>query len=229
MARRRVGVSEGIRKDEAVLVVGLGRFGSAVAQSLVELGHEVLGVDASSRIVQRHSGLLTHVAEADTTDPEALAQLGAKEFQLAIVGIGTDIEASILTTSILVDFGVPRIWAKAITERHGTILERVGAHHVVFPEQDEGKRVAHTVTGHMLEYIEVDTGFALVETRAPADIVGQSLAEARLRERYNVTVVCVKPEGAGFTYATPETVVGRGDLLLVAGETDEVERFSEST
>lgn len=224
-----VSITQGIRKGDAVLVVGLGRFGSALAETLVELGHEVLGVDHDGRIVQQHSGVLTHVVEADTTDADALDQLGAKDFKVAVVGIGTDIEASILTTSVLADLGIPYIWAKAITRRHGEILERVGAQHVVYPEHDAGKQVAHLVTGHMLEYIEVESGFALVETRAPGEIVGRSLADSGLRDRYNVTVVCVKPEGSGFTYATPGTIVGPGDLLLVAGETECVERFADST
>ena len=149
------------------LVCGLGRFGGALARELVDLGHEVLGVDADAKPVQDHAAILTHVVQADTTDPDAMQQIGAAEFKTAIVAIGTDMEASILTAALLVELGISRIVAKAITTPHGKILERVGAHRVVFPERDMGVRVAHTVTGRTIDYIQLDPGFALVETTAP--------------------------------------------------------------
>lgn len=212
--------------DKTIVVIGLGRFGSSVARALVEMGHEVLGVDASDDLVQDHIEQLTHVVVADTTNVKVLAQLGIGDFSHAVVGIG-DVEASILTASELVTLGLPNIWAKATTAAHGRILERVGAHHVVYPEGDMGVRVAHLVTGRMLDYIELDDDFALVETTAPSEVIGKSLAEAGLRDRYGVTVVCIKPEGQPFTYATPETVIGVDDVLLVAGETASAEGFAD--
>lgn len=209
-----------------VIVIGLGRFGSALADTLVELGHQVLGVDADPDIVQDALGRLAHAVQMDATNPKALLQLGAKDFEVAVVAIGTDIEASILTTAALVDVGIPRIWAKAVTESHGRILKRVGAHHVVFPEYDMGQRVAHLVTGRMMDYIELDEGFALVETTAPTHAVGKTLAEAGIRAKYGVTVVCIKPVGQPFTYATPETVICADDILLVAGKTKQAEDFA---
>ena len=213
--------------DDGVLVVGLGRFGSSLAEALVDLGFQVLGVDADAANVQRNAELLTHVVEADATDEEVMGQLGAGEFGRAVVGIGTDIEASILTTSVLAALGVPDIWAKAVTVAHGRILERVGAHHVVHPEHDMGRRVAHLVSGRMLEFVPLDEGFALVELKPPAQLVGRSLGEAQVRSRHGVTVVCIKPKGGSFTYATPETVPGPDDVLVVAGETDRVEGFAK--
>lgn len=209
------------------LVIGLGRFGGGLAGTLVGMGHDVLGVDADPKPVQALSGVLTHVVEADSTSEEAMRQLGAADFGTAVVAIGTDLEASILTTSVLVDLGVPKIVAKAVTEPHGRILERVGAHRVVFPERDMGVRVAHSLAGSILDYFQLDPGFALVETVAPKDLVGKTLAEAEVRRRYGITVVCIKPEGGSFTYATPETVVRNGDLLVVAGETRRAESFGE--
>jgi trk system potassium uptake protein TrkA len=179
--------------------------------------------------VQELSAELTHVVQADTTDEEAMRELGAADFETAIVAIGTNIEASILTTSVLVDLGVPKIVAKAVTRPHGTILERVGAHRVVFPERDMGVRVAHTVTGRTIDFIQLDPGFALVETTPPKEIVGKTLAGAEVRRRYGVTVVCIKPAGGAFTYATPETIVREDDILVVAGETHHAQAFSERT
>ena len=210
-----------------MLVVGLGRFGSALAETLMDLGHQVLGVDADPAIVQDLAGSLTHVVEADATDEEVMRQLGAGEFGRAVVGIGTDLEASILTTSVLASLEVPDIWAKAITVPHGRILQRVGAHHVVFPEHDMGRRVAHLVTGRMIEFVQLDEGFALVELKPPKQIVGRSLGDAQVRSRYGITVVCIKPAGGSFTYATPDTVPGPDDILVVAGETDRAEALTE--
>ena len=208
-------------------MIGLGRFGGGLAGTLVGMGHEVLGVDSDPKQVQALAALLTHVVEADSTSEEAMAQLGAGDFATAVVAIGTDIEASILTTAVLADLGVPRIVAKAVTEPHGRILERVGAHRVVFPERDMGVRVGHSLAGSILDYFQLDPGFALVETAAPRKLVGKTLAAAEVRRRYGITVVCVKPEGGSFTYATPDTVVNEGDILVVAGETRHAEAFGE--
>jgi trk system potassium uptake protein TrkA len=209
------------------IVIGLGRFGGGLAQTLVGMGHEVLGVDADGKLVQEFSGVLTHVVEADSTDVRAMRQLGADEFETAVVAIGTDVEASILTTSVLSDLGLRRVVAKAVTEAHGRILERVGAHRVVFPERDMGVRVGHSLAGSILDYFELDPGFAIVETRAPRELAGKTLADAEVRKRYGITVVCIKPEGGSFTYATPETVVSEGDILVVAGEKRRAEAFGE--
>jgi hypothetical protein len=132
-----------------VVVIGLGRFGGAVADSLVNLGHEVLGIDSNAHIVQDWSDRLTHVVEADATDTEAMRQLGVQDFSRAVVGIGTHLEASVLTVLTLAEIGVPEIWAKAISVKHGKILSSVGARHVIFPESEMGERVAHLITGRV--------------------------------------------------------------------------------
>lgn len=213
--------------DQRVAVIGLGRFGSSLAHELTRRGWDVLGIDASAPLVQRHSDALTHSAVADCTDPEALRQLGVHEFTSAVVGIGTDIEASILITSNLLEEGVPNIWAKAISRQHGQILERLGAHHVVLPEHDMGERVAHLVTGRMLDFIEFDDDYALVKTVAPGMVTGLALAQSSVRSRYGVTVVGIKRPGQDFTYATAETVIEKGDVIIVTGKTPAVEAFAE--
>jgi trk system potassium uptake protein len=212
--------------DHPILVIGLGRFGGAIAESLTELGREVLAVDSDHAIVQSYAGRLTHVVEADTTNEEALRQIGADDFDCAVVGIGTDIEASILTTSLLVDFGLRTIWAKAINVAHGRILERVGATRVVLPEREMGQRVAHLVAGRALNYIEFEDGYALVETKPPQKYVGKTLGEAGIRSRHGVTVVSIKRHGQDFSYATADTVLDAEDLLIVAGKSHLAERFA---
>lgn len=212
--------------DRAVLVCGLGRFGSATADALGRLGHDVLAIDRDPRIVQEWSGRLTRVVEADSTNRDALAQLGVGDFPVAIVGIGTSIESSVLTASNMVELGIGQIWAKAISEAHGQILERIGVHRIVFPEADAGGRVAHLVTGRLMDYMEFDGGFAVVKMRPPTETHGFTLAQAQLRRKYGVTVVGVKSPGKDFTYAGPDTVIGRHDLLLVSGNSELLERFA---
>jgi trk system potassium uptake protein TrkA len=212
--------------EDAVLVVGLGRFGSAIADALTRLGHDVLAIEKNPEIVQEWSGRLTHVVEADATNLDALKQLGAQDFPIAIIGIGTSIEASVLAAANLVDLGTKQLWAKAITVSHGRILERIGAHHVVYPEADAGERVAHLVSGKLLDYIEFDDGFAIVKMRPPKETQGFTLGESQIRRKYGLTIVGVKSPGQDFTYAVPETRVSSHDLLIVSGHSELIERFA---
>jgi trk system potassium uptake protein TrkA len=158
---------------------------------------------------------------------DAMRQLGVHEFDRAVVGVGTDIEASILTASVLLTLGVPNVWSKAISAAHARILTQIGVHHVVRPEHDMGKRVAHLVRGRMLDYIEFDDGYAIVKTRPPRSIYEVPLGRTRIRSKYGVTIVGVKRAGHDFTHATAETVVKQDDLIIVSGPRESVERFSE--
>ena len=212
-----------------VIVIGLGRFGGAVARSLIRMGHEVLGVDQSMEIVQEWSEELTHVVQADTTSPSALKRLGAGDMAHAVVGIGSNIEASVLTVVALSDAGCKDIWAKAVNTNHGRILERVGASHVIFPEAEMGERVAHLVTGKMMDFIEFDDGFAIVKTRTPRALAGKALSETDVRKTHGVTIVGVKRPREPFIQAVSDTVVYMSDLLIVSGPTAMVETFASMT
>jgi trk system potassium uptake protein TrkA len=216
-------------RPSRVVVLGLGRFGTSLALELVRRGTEVLGLDRDPNIVQKYADELTHAAVADTTDLEALQQLDVPSYERAVVGIGNDLEASILTTAVLVDLGIPQIWAKAISRQHGRILERVGAHHVVLPEHEMGERVAHLVTGRMLDYIAFEDDYAMVKTAAPQEIVGKRLSDTAVRRLHGITVVGVKRPGEGFTYATQDTIVRPGDVLIVSGPVEQVEAFADKT
>lgn len=212
--------------ENRIAVLGLGRFGGSLALELMRQGWEVTGIDSDPQTVQSLVQELTHAAVADTTDEAALRQLGVHELVHAVVGIGTEREASILTTALLADLGVQNIWAKAINRQHGRILERVGAHHVVLPEHEMGERVAHLVTGRILNFIQFEDDYALVQTRAPEETFDKTLAESALRSKYGVTVASLKRPGEGFTYATANTVIYAGDTLIVAGRTKQVESFA---
>ncbi|MGM0386309.1 MAG: potassium channel family protein [Actinomycetota bacterium] len=217
MAERRV--------MHSTLVIGLGRFGSAVAITLDRIGREVMAVESDPRLVEQWSGRIP-IVEADAANPEALEQLGAAEFHTAVVGVATSLEASVLITGNLVDLGTEQIWAKAISAEHGRILRRIGAHHVVYPEADAGQRVAHMVSGRMLDYIEMDEGFTIVKMRPPRETHGFTVGESDIRKKYGITVIGVKPPGEPFEYATGATRINADDLLIVSGDTTLLERFA---
>lgn len=210
-----------------IMIVGLGRFGSAAANSLIELGQDVIGVDSEAKLVQRYAAMLTEAVEVDATDIDAMRLIGAQDVQTAVVAIGNDIEASILAASVLLELGVPRVWAKAVSDRHGQILERLGVHRVVFPERDMGDRVAHGLVGLALDFVLIGADFAMAETTAPKEALGRTLAEVGLRRKYDVTVVCTKPPGGTFSLTGPDTILKPDDTLLVIGEKENVERFSQ--
>jgi trk system potassium uptake protein len=215
-----------ITHPEAILVIGLGRFGLSVATSLIRMGHEVLGVDEDAAIVQNSADHLTHVVQADCTNPETLRQIGITDFKTVVIAIGSDIEASILTALAVIEAGVPTIWAKATNERHGKILKSIGVQNVVYPEARMGQMVAHILTGKMMDFVELDNNFAMVKSRAPAEVVGKTLEQSQIRQRHGVTIVGIKRPGQDFTYAHAGTVVEKDDLLVILGEVDRVERFA---
>ncbi|MGA8047471.1 MAG: TrkA family potassium uptake protein [Dermatophilaceae bacterium] len=216
-----------IGRGGGVVVIGLGRFGKSLADELERDGVEVLAIDNDLKRVQDLAGRWTHIVQADATDIQAMEQLGVGEFSKAVIAIGHNLEASVLTAFVLRKLGVADIWAKAITTSQGEILSQVGVAHIVRPEHQMGKRVAHLVRGRMLDYIEFDDGYAIVKTNPPREILGRTLAEAGVRQRWGVTIVGIKSAGKDFSYATPASVVNDGDIIIVSGERRKVEAFSD--
>jgi trk system potassium uptake protein TrkA len=215
-----------LKAGDSVVVIGLGRFGSAVARSLNQLGHDVLALDQDADAVQALADALPHVVQADATDLATLKQLDVGSFRHAVVSMGESLESTVLAVLNLSQIGCPDIWVKANNPAHGRVAERLGAHHVVYPETEMGERVAHLVTGKMIDFIEFDDGFAIAKTRAPAETLNKALSESNVRQRHGVTVVGIKRRHQDFIYARPETEVKPGDVLIVAGPTQAVERFS---
>lgn len=215
-----------IPHDAPVLVIGLGRFGAAVAGQLQRLDREVLAIDPDAGLVQKWSERVTHAVQADARSIDALRQIGAQDFAIAVVAVGSYIEASVLITANLTDLKIPQIWAKANSQSHGKILARIGANHVIYPEAEAGERVAHLVSGRMLDFIEFDDDFAIVKMYPPKAIRGISLAESQVRMKFGITVVGVKSPGKEFTYATPDTMISNHDLIIVSGNSADIERFA---
>ncbi|AZC15331.1 TrkA family potassium uptake protein [Microbacterium sp. ABRD28] len=212
---------------DSVAVIGLGRFGSALAEELMLTGTEVLGIDRDEEIVQSFNGVLTQVVRADATKEEVLRQLAVDQFDRVVVSIGHDIEASILTASLLLHLKVPVIWAKAENAQHGRILSQLGVHRVVFPENDMGRRVAHLVRGAAMDYLEIEPGYALAKIAPPAFIRGVPLGETSIRKTHGITVTAFKSAGHEWQNADGQTVVGDGDAILIVGPTQRVESFAQ--
>lgn len=212
------------RKQIAVL--GLGRFGASVARTLVEQGHEVLGIDADADLVDQFSDLLTHTMVADCTDEAALRSLGLRNMDAAVVAIGHDVQASILATVLLKEIGVPLVVAKAAGDLHGRTLAKVGADKVVYPERDMGARVAHSLlTGAVTDYIELSPEITIMEMAAPERIVGKTLRDLNLRARFGLNVMAIK-KGEQINAAPLATdVVDSGDVLVLLGSNDSVRRL----
>ncbi|HET7397251.1 MAG TPA: TrkA family potassium uptake protein [Intrasporangium sp.] len=212
--------------EDDVLVIGLGRFGSAVALELTRLGHRVIAVERDSALAESYVNKVAKVVNADMALASAGDMIRSAEPKIAVVGIGSSVESSVLAAANLVDAGVPSIWAKALSPEHKRILDRIGVHHVISPEADSGRRVAHLVNGRLLDYIEFDDGYAIVKIRPPAETIGFTLEQSQIRKKYGVTVVGTKVPGEDFTYAVPQTKISAHHTLIVSGPTELLERFA---
>ena len=210
--------------DDTVLVVGLGLFGTATAKALAEMGVPLIAVTDDHTQAVRHADDFAHVIEMDPSDREALQQIGIEQIHKAVVAL-SKVELSIMTVLALSEMGVQEIWARAATREHGAILERIGAHHVVYSEASTGRRVAHAVSGYMIDYFEFEDGFAIARTRAPRMTWDKTLRETLVRTNNKVTVVGAKRPGQDFIYAVPEMVIEAGDELIVSGRVNHVDAF----
>lgn len=213
-------------KKQQFVVLGLGRFGSAVARTLQQLGHEVLGIDSDPHVVELAADNLTYAQACDCTDEDSLRMLGLRNFDAAIVAIGHDVQASILATVLLKEIGVPTVVAKAANDLHGRTLAKVGADKVIYPERDMGARLAHSLmSGTVIDYIELSPEWTILEMAVPPSLVGRSLREMNLRAKYGINVMALK-SGEQINAAPAATdTVQEGDVLVLLGSNEGVRRF----
>lgn len=214
-------------KRKQFAVIGIGRFGASVAATLYELGHDVLAIDSSDSKVEGVVDRVTHAVAADTTNESVLKTLGIKNFDVIIVAIGEDIQASILTTLMLKEFGAKWIVAKAKTEQHGKVLERIGADRIVFPERDMAVRVAHNlVATNVLDFIELSPDYSIVEIIASEHMVGKSLGELNLRAKYGINVMAIRSQDKQINVSpAAQDCLNNGDVLIVLGENKKIQQF----
>jgi K+ transport systems, NAD-binding component len=212
------------------VIIGLGRFGSSLGKELVKLGYEVLGIDKNEETVDDMSRELTHVVAADATDEETLRALGVRNFDCGIVAIGDDIQSSILATIQLMDIGVKSVVAKALSELHGRVLEKLGVDRVIYPERDMGIRVAHQlVSPNLLDYIELSKDYTIAELAVPNCLNGKSLQDINTRARYGCSIVAInKPKGGVIIAPAANEVLAEKDVMVVIGTNKQIEQFEEA-
>jgi len=205
------------------VVIGMGRFGSSVATALSNLGFEVLAIDSDEQKIQEIANIVTHAVSADTTDEEALRALGVRNFDVVVVAIGADIQASILTTLILKELGVPKLIVKAQNELHGKVLSKIGADKVVFPERDMGLRVAHhLISPNILDYIELSDDYSILEIKAPAQVVGKNLKQLDIRARFKCNVLAIKTGDSMNISPYAEDIIHENDTLVIVGKNEDL-------
>jgi len=207
-------------------VIGCGRFGSSVARTLYSLGYDVLAIDRNEDVIQSIADAVTHAVQADATDEASVKSLGIRNFDVAVVTIGSDIQSSILITLIVKELGVKYVIAKAQNELHGKVLYKSGADRVVFPERDMGVRVAHNlVSSNILDYIELAPDYSIMEIAALQEWEGKNLMEINMRGRYGINVMAIK-HGAEINISpTASDIIHKEDILVVVGNNDDLQRI----
>lgn len=210
-------------------VIGMGRFGVGLAQELYQIGFDVLALDKDEQVVQDLAGHLTYVVRADSTNEAVLRELGIANYDLAVVAIGTDIQANIMTTLLLKHLGVKEVVARSNNALHGQTLERIGADRVVYPEQDTGVRLAHSLFNpDVMEYLAVTPTFGISKVRPPEHAIGQTLEAAGLggtRDRYGIAVLAISRGREPILFPAKDEVIAPGDFLFVAGRDDLLDRI----
>ena len=215
---------------KSFLVIGLGRFGAAVARELSALGQEVLALDVDAENVQHIADEVTQAIQGDAQDEAVLRSVGARNFDCCVVAVGADMEASILITIMLKEMGAKKIIAKAMTPIHARVLERVGADRVVLPEIDMGQRLAQRlVRTNVVDYIGVSDEFSIVEIHPPKSWVGHSLGQLGVRARHKINVLAIRHGAGGQVDVNPQPdkVIGADDLLIVIGTNKQVDSVVE--
>ncbi|HIV97893.1 MAG TPA: TrkA family potassium uptake protein [Candidatus Agathobaculum stercoravium] len=215
---------------KSFLVIGLGRFGAAVARELSALGQEVLALDVDAENVQHIADEVTQAIQGDAQDEAVLRSVGARNFDCCVVAVGADMEASILITMMLKEMGAKKIIAKAMTPIHARVLERVGADRVVLPEIDMGQRLAQRlVRTNVVDYIGVSDEFSIVEIHPPKSWVGHSLGQLGVRARHKINVLAIRHGAGGQVDVNPQPdkVIGADDLLIVIGTNKQVDSVVE--
>ena len=214
-----------------VVVIGAGRFGSSVAVELFQAGNDVLVIDLVEEKVQALRDSVTYAVRADATNVEVLRELGVPNFEVGVVAIGSDIQASILTTVLLKDLGVSYVVARAVNDLHGRTLQRVGADLVVYPEKEMGERVAHVLLNPgVLDYMSVAQDFGISKVRPPETMIGRTLEEANLggpRDRYRLVVLAIRRGREYILLPSKDEVLEPGDVLVVAGRTEHLASLHE--
>ncbi len=209
-------------------VIGLGRFGGSICRELSEEGMQVLAIDISEERINKYRDIASYAVIADATDEIALKELGIDSIDHVIIAIGDNIQASILTTVILTDLGIKKITVKAQNDYHERILEKLGAHQVIHPERDMGRRIAHSIiSNNILDYLDLSDEHSIVEVKAGKKMIGKSLLELNIRQHYGCNVVAIKQESKINVSPSAHYQLQAEDILIVIGSNNDISRFEK--
>lgn len=215
-------------KTKQFVVFGLGRFGSSLATTLAEAGYEVMAVDKNEEKVQEISTVVTQAVQADVTDTETLKELGIRNFDVAIVAIGKDMQSSIMATLMLKEIGIPYVVAKASTEVHKKLLAKLGADRIILPENDMGRRIAtNLIAGNIIDYIQLSQNYSIMEIAILEEWKGHTIKELNIRAKYGINIIAVEAGGDINVSPGPEYVISEGDLLVVVGHNKAIRELEE--
>lgn len=208
------------------VVIGLGRFGGSIVQELIRLGADVMAIDAQSERVDEYAKIATQAIIADTTDEEVIKSLGIRNFEHVIVAIGENIQASILTTLILKELGVPNVTVKATNDYHAKVLKKIGADQIIHPERDMGIRIANNLmSSNVLDYLELSDEHSIMEIKANDLIAGYSIKDLDIRANYGINIVGIKRDESIIISPNADEKILLGDILLVIGAVVDINRF----
>lgn len=216
-------------KQKQLAVIGLGQFGRGVANTLLSQGHDVLVIDKDPRSVNDYKEFATHAVVADATEESKLSSLGLTNFDYVIVAIGEDIQASILTTLILKDMNVKKVWVKALNKNHSKILDKIGADYIIHPEKDIAKRlVRQLLHGHILDFVELSQDYSIVELKSSKKINKKTVEDLDLRTKYGISLLGIKYEGKIDINPSPGFIIEPKNVLIVLGHNKDIEKFKEA-
>ncbi len=211
-------------------VIGCGRFGSSLASTLYHLGHEVVAIDFDEEKIQDVSDFVTYAVQVDVTDEMALKDIGLSNFDTVVVSMSSNYQASIMATLIAKELGVKTVIAKAKDELHGKVLEKIGADKVIYPEQDMGVRVAHSLTSsNILDFIELSPEYGVVEITALEDWENKNLKQIDLSKNYGINVVAIKSSRNINISPSGSDIIRNGDILVIIGSTEDLTVIEELT
>ncbi|WP_291653629.1 TrkA family potassium uptake protein [Clostridium sp.] len=212
--------------NKQFVIIGLGRFGSSIAKTLYSLGNDVLAIDKDEDIVQEIADSVTHAVQLDATDENALRALGIRNFDVAVVTIGDNIQSSIMATLLVKELGVKYIIAKGHSDLHAKVLYKIGADRVVLPEKDMGVRVAHNlVSANILDYIELSEDYSVMEIQVLNEWSGKTLNELRLRSKYGINVMAIKRGDEVNLSPSAEDIIEDNDVIVAIGSADDLNRL----
>ncbi|MGC4377948.1 TrkA family potassium uptake protein [Fictibacillus sp. Mic-4] len=212
--------------DKQFAVIGLGRFGGSICREFSNMGYEVLAIDRDIERVNEFSNIVTQAVQANSTDEKALQALGIRNFNHVIVSIGDDIQSSILTTLLLKEMGVKKVWVKAQDDYHHKVLEKLGADRIIHPERDMAQRVAQLITSDkIIDFIELSNEYSIIEIPVSDKLIGKTLTELDVRARFGCNIVAIKRKEEIFVSSIANVKLQNGDILVVIGRNEDLNRF----